>query len=942
MILKVPAQVRITEQAASVLGGDSVLQESVEEACREMLAEKEYVRGALQESTRTLLGRVVQGMSVGEIGAVLRAEVGAYRAEELSPVEILFTTEEDGGRGSIQIRGGMGRDEVRESVIACVGEEVQRRTQAYFSVSGIWALGKHALLGQSSNLAEKAFYMAVQGSYERALSVVSLVPPLERSGLLSEIGVMCKHHTGRSVEEEYVVKESASLADALRYVLALHAYVESASAEERPRLEYTVGFLLGRVECREEESLRVLLNLLCCGILERLGVEPAKQVVLLVDSGDIMERVCGEESAEYFRFIIALYSRAKKVCTMPDVSTEICAKIVRMGSVLGEYREEVQELARHPSWVQYHSLVKQHLKDLLPTPGRPEIEAALEIQVRFVKVDSGKGRRKWKGGSRSGSGDGSGKWKGDGDGDGDGGKEGKWKYAEMRYTRKSIEENEAVFAGQKVRVQVQVKTGVGVGVEVPGSMEIDGAEIEGEYVGEDKEIHRLVLSMGPSMRKSFVVPSTDRIVFGRAAVSSDGLILHTCISSTLRVDPRPYVRPRVKYRSTVGAFGLTEILAEGCLGKPKGVFLPPFGKKALGLKKAVLEKFYVQDCAENTLRVCTPHKHTEEKKPVVCIKSTSKGHCVSIEGSIKQVFVSGPWKIKHSPSPNTHPSSHPSTHPSSTHPDIHPSSHPDIHPSSHPSSHPSTHPDIHPSTHPDTTPTSTPTSTCSFRLQRVGRFRVTSEKEDDPLPSPQGSSLALPSSSEIEKAVTQILLFEDVPYRHTPEEMAVQKKFFCKDQVVKELSRLRRKNILAYMPVRAGTDPVLIVHTGSNVFLTAIRTERALSQAPYSLWSPWSQVLGISNTYIFPSQILQLKKIHGLLTESHKHTGKNAWYSEGLLVRAHEHAEGSSIYITNYSAYAHFIIMIGMKITHAAPHERIAYVSSTSTCSLCPSITRME
>ncbi|OAG31814.1 hypothetical protein NEDG_00289 [Nematocida displodere] len=228
---------------------------------------------------------------------------------------------------------------------------------------------------------------------------------------------------------------------------------------------------------------------------------------------------------------------------------------------------------------------------------------------------------------------------------------------------------------------------------------------------------------------------------------------------------------------------------------------------------------------------------------------------------------------------------------------------------------------------------------------KIGNLAATSiftpVSEDNPLVCGKGSS-------RIEEVLRSVLLLEPKPVRHSALSQAVRARFFRGDSLLSLIQKYVKKEVLPHMPVRVGLDPIAIISTCTNVLITRIPLERSVSSNPYSLWGTWAQVRSLGRSSLFEARVLDIERIHHLLTSTKEVEGEEVttppqprlkvWYIEGCLVEGREEEGICPLTICNYSSVLSFVVMAGMKMLYINPHETMQATTEGALDGLCVSI----
>jgi len=866
--VKVPGEVALTEKAAEFLIDAPLLQEKLERLIRKYLCYRRYAEGELEERCAEMVLGVVNGAKkIKEAAEELYGEAEEYVLEGIEPLKIAVGVKGEAGAG-VFLDKTENFDKICESFENLVKKEIDSRTKGYFTMSGIWSIGKSAILGKKTNLLERALYLAANENWEGAVSVLSIITLADISPTVSGIRVISKIESGRYFLDEYRAVNGGSFVENLKYALLLYLCLEKHdlsenTSEDSPGTEEAVGdrkkaafiavFLMGRLDCGQENSVRAVLNLLCYEILSEMGAERSKQVVFLMEAARTIESIGAPRCENAAKYALALSARAKEICTQREIYVEILAQIVRTKTAVREASEEVEELVKYREWAKYFEVVKEYSEKLWFSSGlKRDLICNIEIDLRCRKIF----RKRRRGGGEAKK-------------DAEAGKDRATERAHTEYVRDAVSFGDTLLSGQRIEIEAVLK-----GVKVD----------EAVIVADGKEY-----ALSTSLRRKITVRnsagSSDpqkevrEMSFKEIRLRAGGFFFSAPLGVSIKVSSRRYTAPAVKYRAISGKFGLTPIFLRGCTPCSKGVFgdtASSLSEWKKGLKKSLVTRFYVRDALGSLILVRTPHRYTEERKPRISrLKVRGRKARFEIEGS-KKISADRKWKIDKKDK--------------------------------------------------------------KVKITAKFKTRKTKETEDDQIPASAPPS----PPSPLEDAICKLLLFEERATERSAIEMAIQDRFYKDDQVVREIRKFRKTDVLPYLPVRAGRDPILIVKTKHNTVITRIPVERAITSNPHALWSAWTKIQQIIRNCIFHSHALKLEKILRLLKEATDTSANRSWCTSGCLVQAQKKESKTKIKITNFSYFGHFIVVIGMKISYLKPKEHLSYLTETPQESLSVNIARIE
>jgi len=536
MRVKVPVQVSLTECAMGMVLEDTEMQNMLERAIKKHCAEAVYTEGALEDIAMVLLMQYSRKeASMQEIAAKLYEEASGYMPEGVDALSITVGTEsEQSTEIDIRIEKGMHEEEIHRRVEQCIQEAAEKKTKEHYTVSGIWSIGKSAVLGSNGEIVQKAVCMMVQKEYESALGVLTVLSYTEKTAIMSEMCIACKRETGRRVEDEYKIKECKKLTDGLRYALMMYMCMDSAEAHEEARMKYVVASTMGQIECRKEQGVRVVLNILSSSVLESMGAERSRQMHLLMESASIME-ASRAYSTESTRWALELYAQALEACSKSAVRVEIMAKMIQIGNTIKEAQRVQYEIVKHKGWTAHIQIVKEHAR-MKQEQGHAVEEIVCNIDGTSVVCK--KVVRKKRNIQKN--------------------KETKYIHAETEYIEAEIHSGECVQSGQYIEVVVHIPEHIQKEADTVG---IDTQNRVYRMQIKKKEARRQIRIEHREAQKSR--KDTDSISITGIRIECGALCIYTPVQYTVRIAEEKYIAPRVKYKKEIGRYGLTRIAYKG-------------------------------------------------------------------------------------------------------------------------------------------------------------------------------------------------------------------------------------------------------------------------------------------------------------------------------------------------------------------------------------------
>ncbi|KAI5185607.1 hypothetical protein NEHOM01_0933 [Nematocida homosporus] len=532
-----------------------------------------YADGVLAEWAAGIVVELAGGLSVRTAVERLYSGIGQYWLPGVQPVPV---------------NGVLSVEEVED----IVDRRVRERTEAGFGFGRIWALGRDWVSGGAGAL-EEALFLSIAGAYEQALAVLGLVPEESRGGLYTEILLTCRVGAGREIIDVYTVGESLSYIEELRRVLCLYCYLPRLLESEKQSAGYVTALLATRISCGVEYGVRVILNLAASETLMELGVEPKKQVLLLVEAGRWAMVVAGKVPG-VGEWALDLYRRAISQCKLATIRVEVLAQTLAIGTSLGIVLPEVHELVLIPGWMQYLGVVDAHLREKVE-----ELVCAPEARVVCRRVI---GKAEVKRGVA----------------------------AKLSYYSRRIRPGEQVFNGQQIEIAVKLPAAV------------TNAEayviVNGQPYGLDEQ-KRVKVTVQHHGEKEVC-----EVRISEVRIRRGGSCLVMKLSARLLVNQKNFVVPQLASVPACGPFGWCRVWTQGCQPVGRGLWVNEDG---VGYKRAKQRKFIVRDCTGARVQVETQEVHLESSKLRVKFRINRRNEvCWQMSGEYRRMRVYGPWKVQ--------------------------------------------------------------------------------------------------------------------------------------------------------------------------------------------------------------------------------------------------------------------------------------------------------